>query len=323
MPFPVSRRTVLIASAVASPAIAQTAWPSRPVTLFVPLAAGSTADIMARIVGPALAVRLGQPVLVDNQPAAGGTVVLARLARQADDHAVALISMSTQAISPILYRQPGYHPVSDFVPIAPAVSIANAFIVKVDGPYRSHDDLIAAMRARPDRLTFSSGGSGTTHHISGVFYGNALGANPIHVPYRGAPAGVNAVMSGDVDFGFFNIPSVMELIGSGALRGLAVTAPQRSPFLPQLPTMEEMGIRGCEMVFWMGFAAPARVPTAAVVRLRDAIPAVLAEPDVQARLTRAGFELFLPTSAEAFAGIIAADVARFAPVVRAAGAQVD
>lgn len=308
---------------IAGTAGAQIAWPTRPVTLFVPLAAGSTADILARIVAPALSARLGQPVVVENQPAAGGTVLLARLARSADDHSVALITQSTHAISPFLYRQPGYDPVVDFHPIAPAVSIANAFIVRADGPYRTHNDLAAALRARLDHLTFSSGGSGTTHHISGVLYGNAMGARPTHVPYRGAPAGVNAVIAGEVDFGFFNVPSVVELIRSGGLRGLAVTSPHRSPFLPELPTMAELGIEGCEMVFWMGFAAPARLPTIAVRRLREVFPAMLADADVQARLTRVGFEMPPPTSPGDFASVIAADMARLAPVVRAAGAQVD
>ncbi|MBR0663770.1 tripartite tricarboxylate transporter substrate binding protein [Roseomonas hellenica] len=307
----------------ATPASAQpAAWPDRMVTLFVPLAAGSTADIMARIVAPEIAARIGQTLVIDNRPAAGGTVVLAQVARSTDLASAVLITMSTQAISPFLYGNPGYDPVADFTPVAPAVNVANALIVNPQGPHTSLAALIDAARRNPGWITYSSGGSGTTHHLSGALLAAAERLELVHVPYRGAPQGVNAVAAGEVDFGYFNLPSVIEMIQAGRLRGLAVTSPERSPFLPELPTQDELGLQGCQMVFWMGFGLPARIPAAGVERFAAAVNAALALPEVQERLRRAGFELAPSITRPQFAAMIASDIARLGPVARAV-ARVD
>lgn len=314
--------SIALIGACARAAAQPAAWPDRTLTLFVPLAAGSTADILARIVAPEISARLGQSVVIDNRPAAGGTVVLAQVARGTDLTSAVLITMSTQAISPFLYSNPGYDPVADFTPIAPAVNVSNALIVNPQGPYTSLAALIDAARRNPGRITYSSGGSGTTHHLSGALLAAAERLDLVHVPYRGAPQGVNAVAAGEVDFGYFNLPSVIEQINAGRLRGLAVTSPERSPFLPALPTQDELGLRNCQMVFWMGFGLPARIPAAGVERFAAAVNDTLALPAVQDRLRRAGFELAPSISRAQFAALIASDIARFSPVAHAV-ARVD
>jgi tripartite-type tricarboxylate transporter receptor subunit TctC len=318
------RRTLLAMPAFAAlPARAQT-WPSRQITLVVPLAPGSTADIMARALAEKIAPRLGQAVVVDNRPAAGGIVALQQLARaEPDGHIFGLISQGTQVFNPLIHRTPGYDPLADFAAITPAATVSNVLIVPPRSPFTTLADVLAAARANPGKLTYSSGGVGTSHHLSSVLLAHMAKLDVVHVPYRGAPAGIQAVMSAEVDFAFYNTPTVITQIRDGLLKGLAVTSPARSALLPDLPTMKEAGQPDYEIVTWMGFAAPARAPRAAVERLNAELAAALADASVRERMSRLGFEFSPPASPDAFAQFIARDLDHWRPILAAANVRAE
>ncbi len=247
---------LLAASLIAKGAIAQS-YPSKPITLIVPLAIGSTSDILSRTVGAELAKRLGQPVIVDNRPGAGGTNALQQVARAAPDgYTIALITSGTHAINIGLYSKPGYDPVKDFTPITVIGEVSNLMIVHPSNPARTAQDMIAQAKAKPGELTFSSGGNGTSHHLSGILFASMTGIEMVHVPYKGAPQGITAVMSKEVTMGFFNTPTVISQVRDGRLKALAATSKTRTPFFPGVPTLDESGLRGYEVTVWFRLNSP-------------------------------------------------------------------
>jgi tripartite-type tricarboxylate transporter receptor subunit TctC len=318
-----SLAAVLALAALPSIAAAQ-AWPARPVKLLVPLAAGSTADIVSRTIGTELAKSLGQPVVVENKPGAGGTIAMAELARSAPDgYTLSFASQGTLVFNIALYSKPGYDPVRDFAPIALVGGVSNVMIVPPGDASRAPADLVARAKARPGEVTFSSGGSGTSHHLSGVLFGRMTGTELLHVPYKGAPQGILAVMSGEVQVGFFNTPTVLSQIREGKLKALGVTSLARSPLLPGVPTLDEQGIKGYEVNTWFGFVAPAGTPPEVVTRLNREVAGILATPHLRERLAAQGFELAADSPPDAFARLLRDDLAKWVPVVKASGAKVD
>jgi tripartite-type tricarboxylate transporter receptor subunit TctC len=318
-------RTLLIAAAlfgIALPAAAE--YPVKPVTLIVPLAAGSTADILARSVGAVLSQRFGQTVVVDDRPGAGGAIAMAQVARaRPDGYTMAVISQGTHVFNVGLYPKLEYDPLKDFAPIALAASVSNVMIVYPGNPASSVRDVIAAAKLHPGELTFASGGNGTSHHLSGVLFQQLTGTQLTHVPYRGAPQGISAVMGDEVTMGFFNTPTVIAQIRDGKLKALGVTSLQRSPHLPDLPTLDEAGVKGYDVSTWMGFAAPAGTPAAIVARWHDAIVELLAEPAMRDKMMTLGFDPVEPLAPDAFARFIKADLEKWVPIIKASGATVD
>ncbi|HUA54619.1 MAG TPA: tripartite tricarboxylate transporter substrate binding protein [Candidatus Sulfotelmatobacter sp.] len=311
---------VLLALAGAGAAAAAD-YPTKPVTLIVPLAAGSTADILARTVAAFAAETFGQSVVVDDRPGAGGAIAEAQVARAAPDgYTIAVITQGTQVFDVGLYPKLEYDPLKDFAPITLAAAVSNVMIVPPDSPYRSVADVIAGAKAQPGVLTFSSGGAGTSHHLSGVLFEQMTGTKMTHVAYRGAPQGISAVMAGEVALGFFNTPTVLGQVRDGKLRGLAVTSLARSPHLPDLPTLDEAGIKGYEVSTWLGFGAPAGTPAPIVARWHDAIAAALADPAIHAKMAALGFDPVEPLAPDAFGRFIAADLEKWVPIVKASGA---
>ena len=242
------RKVVLGGAAVAAlsarRAAAQATWaPSRPVTLVVPLAPGSTGDILSRTLAEVWGQRLGQPILVDNRPAAGGVVATESLKNAAPDgHTLGLVSQGTIVFNHFLTRDPRYDARQDLTLVAPLATVTNAMVVAKASPFRSPADLVAAAKARPGALTYSSGGVGTSHHISMALFAQLTGIELAHVPYRGAPAGIAAAMGGEVAVGCYNIPTVLGQIRAGELRAIAVTSAGRSEFLPEVPSLRELGV---------------------------------------------------------------------------------
>ena len=303
---------------------AQGAWPAKSVRLLVPLAAGSTADIVSRTIGTELARALGQPVVVENKPGAGGTIAMAELARSAPDgYTIGFASQGTLVFNQALYARPGYDSEKDFAPLAFVGGVSNVMIVNPKNPARSPRDVIEAARRKPGELTFSSGGSGTSHHLSGVLFGQLTGTQLLHVPYKGAPQGILGVMAEEVTMGFFNTPTVIAQIKDGRLKALAVTSLQRSPLLPDVPTLDESGVKGYEVNTWFGFVAPAGTPADVVARLNTEIQKALALPAVREKLQAQGFDLAAPMPPSGFSKIVRDDLAKWIPVVKASGAKVD
>jgi tripartite-type tricarboxylate transporter receptor subunit TctC len=311
----------VVLCAVASSVQAQ-GYPTRPITLICPLAAGSTTDILARVLADGLSRALGQNVVVDDRPGAGGTVAMRQIAKAAPDgYTLAMATNSTLAINVGLYPDLGYDSVKDFAPILNIATSSNVLIVSTKSPINSFKELIAYAREKGDRSTYSSGGNGTTHHLSGALLAKMTQLNSVHVPYRGAPQGINAVVSDEVTFGFFNTPNVVSLVRDGAVKGLAVTSLQRSPLLPNLPTMSEAGLEGYETTVSFGLVAPAGTPAAIVARLHAAAAKVLADKDLQAKLQAQGFDLLPIGSPEDYVAQIKADIAKWVPIVKASGAS--
>jgi len=326
--MPVALHRVMALSALAGSLVAGSVtaqeYPSRQIRFLVPLAAGSTADIISRTVGTELAKALGQPVVVENKPGAGGTIAMAELARAAPDgYLISFASQGTLVFNQALYAKPGYDSLKDFAPIAFVGGVSNVMIIPPGSTAKSPAELIAEAKAKPGTLTFSSGGSGTSHHLSGVLFGNMTGTNLLHVPYKGAPQGILAVMSGEVTMGFFNTPTVINQYKAGKLKALAVTSLQRSPLLPELPTLDELGIKGYEVNTWFGFVTRAGTPASIVTRLHGEIGKILADPALKAKLAAQGFDIAAPTTPARFAQVIADDLQRWVPIVKASGAQVN
>jgi tripartite-type tricarboxylate transporter receptor subunit TctC len=319
----IARLATLAAALGGLPAMAQD-WPSRPIKLMVPLAAGSTADIVSRAVAAELSTRLGQTVVVENKPGAGGTIAMAEVARAAPDgHTISFASQGTLVFNQALYSKPGYDSLKDFAPIALTGGVSNVMIVPPTSTATSARDVIAQARALPGSMNFSSGGNGTSHHLSGVLFAQMTQTEWTHVPYKGAPQGVLAVMNGEVQAGWFNTPTVIGQIRAGKVKALAVTSRTRSELLPELPTLDASGVPGYEVNTWFGFVAPAGTPGAIVTRLNREIAAVLADARVSKLLGEQGLDLAPANTPESFAQLIRADLAKWTPVVKASGAKVD
>ncbi|MGA1287668.1 MAG: Bug family tripartite tricarboxylate transporter substrate binding protein, partial [Rubrivivax sp.] len=298
-------------------------YPTRTIKLMVPLAAGSTADILSRTVGNELASALGQSVLVENKPAAGGTVAMSEVARAAPDgYTISFASQGNLVFNQAIYARPGYDSQKDFAPIIFVGGVSNVMVVPPNSPAKSVADVIAAAKANPG-MTFSSGGNGTSHHLSGVLFGQLTGTDLLHVPYKGAPQGIMAVMSGEVAMGFFNTPTVINQIKAQKLRGLAVTSLTPSPLLTDLPTLDGSGVKGYEVNTWFGFVAPAGTPADVISKLHAAIGKIIVQPEIREKLAAQGFELSpLKTPAE-FAQIIREDFKKWPAIIKASGAKVD
>jgi tripartite-type tricarboxylate transporter receptor subunit TctC len=318
----VSALALALASLAAGPVAAQD-YPSRPLKLMVPLGAGSTADILSRTLGDELAKALGQSVVVENKPAAGGTVAMGEVARAAPDgYTISFASQGNLVFNQAIYAKPGYNSLKDFAPIIFVGGVSNVMVVPPGSPAKSVADFISLAKANPG-TTFSSGGNGTSHHLSGVLFGQLTGTELLHVPYKGAAQGILAVMSGEVAVGFFNTPTVITQIKGGKLRGLAVTSLTRSPLLADLPTLDASGVKGYEVNTWFGFVAPAGTPEAIVNRLHTEIAKIIAQPAMRDKLAAQGFELApLKTPAE-FSAIIRADFDKWPDIIKKSGAKVD
>ena len=299
-------------------------YPSRPIRLLVPLAAGSTADIVSRFAGQELAKAIGQPVVIENKPAAGGTVAMGDLARATPDgYTIAFASQGTLVFNLAIYSKPGYDSIKDFRPITLIGGVSNVMVVPPSSTARAPGDIQAQAKAKPGQVTFSSGGAGTSHHLSGVLFARQTGTDLLHVPYKGAPQGILAVMTGEVAVGFYNTPTVISQIKDGKLRALGVTSLKRSPLLPDVPTLDEQGIKGYEVNTWFGFIAPAGTPDAIVDKLHQAFTRLFASQEAKDKLLPMGFDLAPPTSPTAFGKLIADDLQHWVPVVRASGAKAD
>ncbi|NGT18138.1 Bug family tripartite tricarboxylate transporter substrate binding protein [Achromobacter insolitus] len=313
---------VLLACApfIAAPAGAAP-FPDRPITLVVPLAAGSTADILARSIQPGLSQQLGQTVVVENKPGGGGQIAMSYVAKAPPDgYTLVLGSNNTWAINLGLFSKLSYDPTKDFVPVAYLAGGSNVLVVPSDSPYRSVRELVAALKAQPGKLMYSSGGNGTTHHLSAELLLSITGTQALHIPYRGAPQGVAAVMAHEVAFAFYNTPSVSGLVKEGKLRALAVTGEARSPLLP---TMMEEGVPGYVITVDLGLMAPAGTPSDVVAKLNAAARNVMDGAEQRQRLQALGYEIFHDGPPSGLAAFIKADIAKWVPLVQRSGAKVD
>ena len=320
------KRLILAAALILSStaAMAQTAWPAKPIRMIVPLAPGATADIVARIYADELGKALGQTIVVDNKTGAGGTIATAEASRApADGYTMLLISQGTVVFNIGLYAKPGYDPVKDFDAVAVAGAVSNVLVVHPDNPAKTVADVIAQAKAKPGEMTYSSGGTGTSHHMSAVLFERDTGVKMQHVPYRTTPAGIMGVVNGEVAMGFFNTPTVIGQIKGGKLKAIAITSEQRSELLPDVPTMVEQGVKGYVFNTWMGFAVPKGVPAPVVNRLNAELIRIARLPAVLEKTRAQGIDMMPPDSPAAVDKLVRDELALWVPIIKASGATAE
>jgi tripartite-type tricarboxylate transporter receptor subunit TctC len=318
-----TRRAAIAAAAtlLAAPRLAHAQWPDRPVRIVVAFPPGSSTDVLARALGNALTPALGQPVVVENRPGAGGNIATAQVKRSAADGQVFLAHSVAFSVNPSLYRNAGYDALTDFEPVALLASTANILTVNPEKlQVRDLAELVAAARTRP--LDYGSSGTGTTTHLGMELLFRTLAKVEIqHVPFGPAQA-VTAVVGGQVPIGSTSLPPALPLVREGRLRGIAVTSLRRDPSLPDVPTVAEQGYPGFEALTWFGLMAPAGTPAAVADRMNAEVNRALRAPAVAERLAAAGFAPDVRPRAD-FAAFLREEVAKWAGVVRASGATVD
>lgn len=307
--------------------LAQDNYPSRPITIIAPLAPGSAADVFTREVGAELAKALGQSVVIENKVGAGGNIGTTAIVRSVPDgYTIGQAGQGTMVVNHALYSKPGFDPVKDVAPIAMVANMSNVMVVSEASPYKTVQDVIDAIKKKPPgTFTYSSSGIGTSMHIAGAVFGNLSKTELLHVPYTGAPQAMAAIVAGDVDMGFFNVPAAMGLIKGKKLRPLAVTGIKRSPTMPDMPTLDESGLKGYDVGSWIAFIAPAGTPASIVTKLNSTLDRIFAQPAFREKLTASGYDLQpIPLGQPAALGqLIRDDLAKWTPIIKATGAKAE
>lgn len=308
--------SLLLAAAAlpVAPALAQPAYPSRPVRLIVPFPAGGATDILARALSQELGRKLGQPVVVDNKPGAGGTIGAQAAAQApADGYTLLLSTSSTHSIGPAINPRLPYDPQADFMPIVYVASSPQIILVPLSSPAKTLTEFIDYARRNPGRLNYASSGNGTISHLSTENFKAMTGTYLVHIPYRGTGLSIADLASGKVDVLFDSLVSGLPHVRDGKLRALAVTSPKRSALAPELPAVAEV-LPGFESVTWFGVFGPRGLPPEIVGRVNQAVNAALAEPELKERLARLGAEVAGGTPAQ-FAAVVRAEAAKWKQVI--------
>jgi tripartite-type tricarboxylate transporter receptor subunit TctC len=316
------QRAIPLLLALAAISVSAQGWPTKPVRAIVPVGAGSSTDIVHRIVLEQLAEQLGQPLVVENRVGAGGTIGSAIVAKAPADGYTLLANGAAHTIAPALYKSLPYDPVRDFIPIVPLGSSPSVLVVSPARGFRTVADLVAAARTKPNALTFSSVGIGTATHLSAERFQASAGAQAMHVPFKGGAEAMTEVLAGRVDF-FFGPPAlVLPQVRDGKLVALAVNGVTRSASLPDVPTLAEAGIKDAEYPIWFGLFAPAGTPRGIVDRLHRETLKALQTPRVRERLAGLGVDP-MSMSPDEFAAYVDREVALNAGLARNAGLKAE
>ena len=313
----------LLFYAFSSTALAQ-AYPARPVRVLIPFTAGSAADIIARAMEPAMRDRLGQPFVVDNRAGAGGNIAAEMMAKATPDgYTIMMATIGTHAINYSLYSKLNFHPQKDFTPVGLVGESPNALVINPKVQANSIQDLIALAKSKPGQLIYGSSGSGTTVHLSAELFSVMTGIKMIHVPHKGAAEALASLLGGQTELMFASLSSSIPLIKAGRLKAFAVTGAQRSPSIPELPTVAEAAnLPGFEASAWFGIVGPAKLPGNAVTALNKAALSTLEDAEVRKRLFNAGVEIRVSSPHE-FARYIDTEMQKWAKVVKESGARAD
>ena len=311
------------ALAAASPASAQAPFPSRPITLVVPFAAGGSTDVVARLVAQKMSEGLGQQVVVENVAGAGGNVGAARVAKaEPDGYQILMATVATHALNPLMLKRKPYDPVTDFAPISLLAIVPNVLVVNPQFPAKTVQELVALLKANPGKYNYASSGIGTPLHLSGELFKSLSGTQMQHIAYRGAGPALNDVVANQVPIMFDNLPSASEFIKAGTLRGVAVTTKERVPSFPDMPTIAEGGLAGYETYTWNALFGPKGTPPAIVERLQAEAVKAVRDPGLQERL-KAFSATVVGSTPDALAEHVKAEIAKWTPVVRDAGVSID
>ena len=306
-----------LAAFTAIPATAQSTWPNRPITLVVPYAPGGTADALARVLAQHLGTRLKVSVVVLNKAGASGVIGAASVAQAPADGYTVLYDATPLSINPHLQKLP-FDAAKDLQPVALVGVTPMLVVVPKNSPYNTLQELIAAATKASGKLTFCSGGQGTVQYMGAELFNQGVGIKMLHVPYRAGGLALQAILAGEVDMGFFNLPALSSHIKGGALKPLAITSAKRNPLFPNVPTISEAGVKNYEVYEWNGMFVPSTTPAEIVTRLNTAVREVLAMPEVKARFDALGSEI-VGSQPDEFRKRLAAESARWAETIKAAG----
>ncbi|MDW8467951.1 MAG: tripartite tricarboxylate transporter substrate binding protein [Burkholderiales bacterium] len=316
-------RNLLLAAALLGAGLAAAQpYPSKPIRFIVSFPPGGSADLVARAIAPRIGERLGQPVVVENRPGAGGNIGVEAVAKAAPDgHTIGLAAAGALAVNPSLYPTMPFNPERDLAPITQLAMIP-FFIIAHPSQPATLAEVIAAARARPGALAYGHGGNGSAMHLSGELLKMMARVNLVAVPYKGSGPVAADVLGGQVPLGVVDVPSALANVRAGKLRALAVTTARRIQAAPEVPTAAEAGLPGYEAIGWFGAVAPAGTPEPIVARLNAEMRAALDAPDIRERMIAAGAEPFTSTPQE-FAAFIRAEAKKWAEVIRVAGVKPD
>ena len=303
-------------------AVAQDGYPNKPLTMVVPFSAGGTTDILARIVGQALGQDLGQTIIIENKPGAGGNIGAQQAARaKADGYTLFMGTVGTHAINQALYKKLPYDPSKDFTPLSRVANVPNLLVVHPSRPYKTVKEMIEYGKKHPNDITFGSPGSGVSPHVSGALFQSMTGVELTHVPYKGSAPAISDLLGNQIAVMFDNMPSAIQHVRSGKLIPIAVTTAKRSPELPNVPTIAEAGVPGYEATSWFGLWSVAGTPQPILDKLHASLTKVLKDPAVAKKIADQGGEVIIETPAQ-FDAFIKSEAAKWGKVVKESGAEV-
>lgn len=298
-------------------------WPTRPIKFVVPFPPGGGNDIVARVVGERLSHSLGQSVVVENKPGAGGNIGAVQVARSAPDgYTYLIVPNGMMVVSQYLYAKLPFDPFKDFELVGLMGTLPTVLVVRPDVPANSVQELIALAKSKPDALSYGSGGVGTPHHLAAELFKSMTGASMVHIPYNGAMQALNDLLGGRTQVMFAPVNNVIAYIRNGKLRALGVCIDKRLPSLPSVPTVAEAGVPGFQVENWIGLVAPAGTPKNIISAMNREIAKILSEPGVRERFAALGMEPHT-TTPEQMEAMIRADMLRWGPVIRNAGIKAD
>lgn len=301
---------------------AQSNYPTKPIRLIVPWPAGGGVDTAARIISQPLSERLGQPIVIENKPGAGGNIGTTLAAQEKPDgYALLMASLSPNAVNPHLYAKLGFDPIKDFAPIALAYTVPNFLVVPAASPINTVQDLIALAKANPGKLNYGSSGIGSSQHLATVMLKASTDIDVVHIAYKGTSPAETALIAGQLDF-MLDPPTSFPFIEAGKLRVLAVGSPQRNPAMPNVPTFDELGIPGIHTSIFYGFMAPAGTPKEIVDRLNKEINEVLQTEEIKKRILKLGAVLG-KGSPEEFGKYVNSELERYGEIVRLSGTKIE
>jgi len=314
-------RLAVLAVVAASAGLAHAqAWPTRPIKLIVPWPAGGGVDTAARMISEPLGQRLGQPIVVDNRPGAAGNIGTALAAQEKPDgYTLLMASLSPHSVNPHLYAKLGFEPIKDFAPVALVYTVPSFLVVPAASPANSAQELVALAKASPGKLNFGSGGPGSSQHLFGVMFNTATQIDTVHISYKGTSPAEQGLVAGQIDY-MLDPPTCLPFVTAGRLKALAVAAPKRNPELPNVPTLDELGIKGVYTLTYYGVAAPANTPKEIVAKLNAEINAILKTDDMRARLAKLAAEPGSGTP-EQFGQFMESEMKRYGEIVRISGAK--
>ena len=297
-------------------------YPSKSISLVVPQAAGGTNDIVARLIAPAFGEAIGASVIVENKPGAGGNIGTQGVARSPKDGYTLLLTInSAQAINPALYKNPGFDPINDFIPVYYIGATPYVLVSPPGSPYKTLAEVVAAAKKKPGELSYASAGNGTISHLLGAMLNTSAGIDMQHIPYKGVAPAINDVLGGQVPLAFASLPSALNYIKAGKLQAIAISSAKRSSAAPEIPTIAET-YPDCVGEVWVALFAPIGTPAAVVKKIQAAMDKVMATPEVREKLAAQGLDLS-PVTPSKLVILLKEELAKWVKIVKASGAQLD